>query len=647
MLSVEAQDFIRSSPFLFIASRAWSGHIDVSPRGDDPAVLRIESADTLTLPDRAGNNRLDTVSNMLDRPDVCLAVTVRGSDRFLRIRAKVAISVAPEDLKPFEIRGLLPMSVARLTVRSADFIETRAFADAQFWSPPKDNLAPLPLFPMLKEQLAYHTSQGVPSAEQQPPARPVLERAGLSEAYQLPSHYVIKKSFPAFDLHSTEFIRNCRFAALAFTDETGELDFVMSGGEAGFAVAQDARHILMKGEARARVTGGVMGGLFVRPGMPETLRLNGAVNGSESTFETREMFLHCSNSFIRSRIWRPEKRLAWLGEREFVCRERVVEAKDVASFLLAPVDDAPLEPFHPGQYVAVMGPQGEGRRLQRCYSLSNAPSDNHFRITVKRHDKGGLSDWLHDHVVAGTMLELGAPRGRFRLDEKSQRPVALVSAGVGITPIISMLRSLKTTPQRPVWFIHGARNGRAHVMGEHVRQLAQSGMALRTHFVYSQPDRDDVPGRDYDQQGRIDIATLTALLDPRATDFYLCGPNDFMMALKDGLMERGVRKEQIRMEIFGAGDSRPGAVAGPPAMVTFTRSGLTAKWTPADGPLLDFALRQKLDAPYVCRQGDCQSCAQKLVSGTVAYPADLDIEPTEGHALLCQAVPMGDVSIDL
>jgi ferredoxin len=198
-----------------------------------------------------------------------------------------------------------------------------------------------------------------------------------------------------------------------------------------------------------------------------------------------------------------------------------------------------------------------------------------------------------------------------------------------------------------VWFIHGARNGRAHVRRDDVRQLAGSGTALRTHFAYSQPAPEDLAGRDYDHRGRIDITTLTALLDPLQTDFYLCGPNDFMMALKAGLTERGVPKERIRMEIFGAGDSRPGTVTSPPATVTFARSGVTAKWTSADGPLLDLALGKNLDAPYVCRQGDCQSCAQKLLAGTVAYPADLDIEPTEGHVLLCQATPMGDVSIDL
>lgn len=645
MLSPEALDFVRTSPFLFIASRAGGDRIDVSPRGDLPCVLTIASPDALLLPDRPGNNRLDTVGNMLAEPKVCLAVLNPGADRFLRIRATSAVSVAPEDLAPFDIRGQAPLSVARLTVTSADFIATDAFRRAQFWSPVATNLMPLDLFAMIKDQLVYHADRGVAPEPQQPSAQTILEGSGLSNAYKAPSHYVRRKAFAAFDPHTSTFLAATRFAVLAYCGDDDELDITLIGGETGFATRCDERQLL----ARADVTPhGAVGGLFVRPGMPESLRLNGIVGEPEDghiRVDTREMFLHCSNSFVRSRIWRP--RLAWNGKREFICRERRDEAQGVVSFLLAPADDAPLESFQAGQYVTVSGPEVNGRALERCYSLSSAPVDDHFRITVKRHEQGAVSRWLHDEIEPGAMLLLGAPRGRFRLDDQSSRPVALISAGVGVTPMMSMLLHLTSTASdRPVWFFHGVRDGGTHPMRQELRALAHP--RLRTHIVYSQPRVQDRIGRDYDQQGRIDIATLAERLDLPGTDFYLCGPNDFMMLLKRQLIDRGVPETQIRLEIFGAsGGTGAHHSDAPPATVTLSRTGTKLAWTPADGALLDLILRKGVDTPYVCRQGYCQSCAQRLTAGEVAYPPDVDVEPAQGYVLLCQATPLGDVSIEL
>jgi ferredoxin-NADP reductase/predicted pyridoxine 5'-phosphate oxidase superfamily flavin-nucleotide-binding protein len=538
LLSPEALDFVRTSPFLFIASRAGGDRIDVSPRGDLPSVLTIASPDTLLLPDRPGNNRLDTVGNMLAEPTVCLAVLNPGEDRFLRIRATSTVSVAAEDLAPFNIRGQAPLSVARLTVTSADFVATDAFRRAQFWSPAATNLMPLDLFAMIKDQLAYHAGRGAEPEPQQPSAQTILESSGLCETYKAPSHYVRRKAFAAFDPHTSAFLAATRFAVLAYLDEDDDLNIALIGGETGFAGQCDERQLLARAGAPPR---GAVGGLFVRPGMPESLRLNGVVGDSEDghiRVATREMFLHCSNSFVRSRIWRP--RLAWNGKREFICRERHDEAQGVVSFLLSPADDAPLEGFQAGQYVTVSGPEVNGRALERCYSLSSAPVGDHFRITVKRHDQGAVSRWLHDEAQPGSMLLLGAPRGRFRLDDQSSRPVALISAGVGVTPMMSMLLHLTAAESdRPIWFFHGVRDGGAHPLRNELR--AQAHPRLRTHIVYSRPRAQDRIGHDYDQQGRIDISTLADRLDLPGTDFYLCGPNDFMMSLKRQLIERGVR----------------------------------------------------------------------------------------------------------
>lgn len=665
MLSTEAQEFISKSPFLFIASRAKNGQIDVSPRGDDPQVLAVRSPTLLVLPDRAGNNRLDTISNMLDQPEVSLAVIGRDCDRFLRIHARSMVSADRKDLEPFEVRGQSPLSVAKLTVRSARFISTVAFEEACFWTPSRENRAPLDLFGMIKDQLAFHAASGYAPEQQYPSSVEVLQNSGFQDAYRTPSYYVGRKSFARFDPHTTNFLASCRFAVLAFSDIRGEINFAFVGGKEGFAAALTAGQFLIRSRSESSsaepLPAGVVGGLFVRPGMPESLRLNGRIvecneQGDERTtiIESTEMFLHCANSFARSRIWRPQKRLAWNGLRKFLCRARVAEADGVISFMLEPADDWPLEPFHPGQYVTISYSDVEGTtKFQRCYSLSNAPADTHFRITVRRHAVGVMSCWLHDKVNPGSPVMLGAPRGRFRLNETSGRAVALVSAGVGITPMIPILLHLSgAAPPRPVWFVHGTKNSKEHIMRDVVRTLAEKHPNVHTHFTYSRPLATDKAGHDYDQHGRIGIETFEGLFEIRDTDFYLCGPAEFMTSLRSTLVARGVPRQQIKMELFGASsetraEQDTNAAGGLPSTVSFTKTGIKVPWKPGDGTLLDLAINLGMNPPYVCRAGDCQSCAQRLIGGEVAYPDDLELEPVEGCLLMCQAVPVGDVSIEL
>jgi ferredoxin-NADP reductase len=214
---------------------------------------------------------------------------------------------------------------------------------------------------------------------------------------------------------------------------------------------------------------------------------------------------------------------------------------------------------------------------------------------------------------------------------------------------------------RPVWFIHGARSGREHAMGAHVRRLAAAHDNVHVHIRYSRPGQGDVAGRDYDSAGQVDAALLRALLpDPAELNVYLCGPAGFMKALYDGLIAWGMPEDRIRYEFFGPATvlrDRPAPASGadaaaadadmPRPQVTFARSDVSAAWDPSFASLLDFAEAQGLTPDFSCRSGICQTCMCALESGTVTYPEPPASPPDPGQVLICCAKPKTDVTIDI
>jgi ferredoxin-NADP reductase/MOSC domain-containing protein YiiM len=355
------------------------------------------------------------------------------------------------------------------------------------------------------------------------------------------------------------------------------------------------------------------------------------------------------------------------GFRTLIVDRKVPESDTITSFYLVPEDAKPLPSFIPGQFLPFrLDIPGQPTPLTRTYSLSDRPNPEYYRLSIKREPPPGdrpdlppglSSNYFHDRVEAGTRLRARSPRGKFYLDPKGERPVALISAGVGLTPMISMLNAIvEAGSGRPVWFIHGARNGREHAMGTHVRAVAEGNDNVRAHISYSRPLPGDVEGRDHDGRGRVDGDLLKRLLPDNDLDFYLCGPTPFMKALYKGLLGWGVPEDRIHYEFFGPGSALTegdGAEAAAECVecsaeieVTFSRSGLTAKWNPSFASILDMAEGLGLSPDYSCRSGICHTCMCALKDGEVEYVEEPLDPPDPGSVLICCSKPKTDLVVD-
>jgi nitric oxide dioxygenase len=249
----------------------------------------------------------------------------------------------------------------------------------------------------------------------------------------------------------------------------------------------------------------------------------------------------------------------WTDWREFTVESTRPESDIVRSFRLRPADGGPVMRHRPGQYLTFALELPEHGLLKRNYSISSGPDGTSYRITVKREAEPGVppgivSNWLHDHADTGATLKVAPPAGEFYLDEETQRPVVLISGGVGLTPMVSMLEAIVQAGHgRATWFIHGARNGRVHAMRDHIREKAQTGnVVVRTY--YQTPDASDVQGRDYDEAGLIDAEWIARNTPAREATYYLCGPRPFLRAYVSGLARNGIPLGHIRYEFFGPAD---------------------------------------------------------------------------------------------
>jgi ferredoxin-NADP reductase len=346
---------------------------------------------------------------------------------------------------------------------------------------------------------------------------------------------------------------------------------------------------------------------------------------------------------------------AYAGFRRFRIAQAVAETASVRSLVLEPDDGEAVPPHRPGQFVTVRLADGRGATLTRSYSISSHNAEGQFRISVKR--EGRASAIVHQVLQAGDVLEVGAPRGSFVLEPDGSGPVVLISAGIGVTPVLAMLAALaEQRSPRPVTWIHVARNGAQHAFAYEARQLLTELPRARILVLYTQPGPEDRQGEHFDAVGRLSGQQLRTLkLSPQA-HAYVCGPPRFMSDVTEMLTARGVGVASIHSERFGSVDSgtdaspphkpSPPSVRGPD--VSFARSGISARFDDRRWrSLLELAEDCDVPVSWSCRTGVCHRCETAVISGEVGYEPDpLDL-PAPGTTLLCSAQPVGDVTLDL
>jgi nitric oxide dioxygenase len=250
----------------------------------------------------------------------------------------------------------------------------------------------------------------------------------------------------------------------------------------------------------------------------------------------------------------------WNGYRKFVVDRKERESDIVTSFYLKPADGGSLPSFVPGQYVTVHIDHPTTPTSPRNYSLSDCPGTGYFRISVKREPKlvenapdGLISNYLHDQVHVGDQIDLGPPCGEFTLSPQTakEEPIVLVAGGIGVTPLLSMAKSLAKNSRTPVYFLQAARNSQVHALAKEVRGLQDQASNILTHVIYDQPLAEDMANGHCDSVGTISKTFLQQLVPVDRATFYFCGPKPFMQSVYSDLKQLGVPEDRIQFEFFG------------------------------------------------------------------------------------------------
>ncbi|HIJ82829.1 MAG: oxidoreductase FAD/NAD(P)-binding domain protein [Magnetococcales bacterium] len=361
--------------------------------------------------------------------------------------------------------------------------------------------------------------------------------------------------------------------------------------------------------------------------------------------------------------------IGWTGLREFRVQRKIYEnlSRSVCSFYLVPTDNKELPPFEPGQYLTfklkLSDPvSGQSRDKTRCYSLSDRPGLEHYRISIKRVPApfkslslppGLSSNAFHDHIQEGSLLQVGPPQGDFFLDT-GETPAVLIAGGIGITPMLSMINeSLFRNPNRELWLFYGITNSHEHVMKETLEILVRRHRHFRLNIAYSRPLPGDVQGVDYHHKGHVDITLLRLTLGLKPYHFYICGPQAMMDTMVPALKTWEVPETHIHFELFGPASFSPPA---PPANlstaatpnhlnVTFNTSEKMVPWDDHCPSLLQLAEQNGIQVDSGCRAGSCGICQTEIIEGEVTYsrPPEKDLEPGKCH--LCITRPKTNLTL--
>ncbi len=350
-------------------------------------------------------------------------------------------------------------------------------------------------------------------------------------------------------------------------------------------------------------------------------------------------------------------------------QRREYENKDhsICSYYLAAVDGKPLPDFLPGQYLTfklnIDDPLTQQKKaIIRCYSLSDAPRADYYRVSIKRVSApadqpelpdGMASSYLHDVIQPGSRLLIKPPYGQFHLQSEQALPVVLIGGGIGITPMLSIVNTLlQQGSEREIWLFYGLQNSQSHVMKQHLSILAESHANFHLHVCYSNPGENDQLGVDYQHQGRVDVALLRNTLNMTRYQFYICGPGAMMQSMVSGLQGWGIPDHDIYYEAFGPSSINPpkkAPIQTPELIsgsVTFSKSDKCLDWDSSYNSLLEFAEDHHIEIESGCRSGNCGACQTPVQSGNLDLIQNPDFDIPPGHCLMCISTPRGNLTLD-
>ena len=370
-----------------------------------------------------------------------------------------------------------------------------------------------------------------------------------------------------------------------------------------------------------------------------------------------------------ARLEKPKPTLAWAGWRKFIIKKISDDSADIRSFYLRPHDGKELSKFKPGQYLTVsLKYESQVSRLIRCYSLSDSYHKDQFRISVKRIPapqdqpelpEGLASNFMHDLLKEGDVIDVKAPRGNFCPDMKSHTSLVLIGGGIGIAPILSIVNSIiDSNSELDVWLFYCARDSSELIYRQHLQHIAKHHNNIHIHICYS---NEKLPQQEQNivvHHQRISLNLLKQALHHTVYAFGLCGPSSMLNELMTGLKEWGVDEQNIHVEAF-SGDAVKSKITTKPTPdpanndasskffeVTFAQSDKTVLWYRDSGSILELAKDNDIALDYGCGAGSCGTCAIPLISGTLNYLVNPNYDIDESICYSCLAQPNSNLVLD-
>jgi len=332
----------------------------------------------------------------------------------------------------------------------------------------------------------------------------------------------------------------------------------------------------------------------------------------------------------------------------------VSESATIKSFYLKPKDKDTVEKYLPGQFITIRVQPNVAEKGQiRNYTISDRPGKDYLRLTIKREENGIVSKHFHDVLKIGDVVEISNPTGNFYLNSRNSNEVVLLSGGVGITPMLSMLEYIAVNePTKKVLFLHSSLNKAVQPMLPRLKELTTLHNNFDLSIHHSNPMADEVPKIDYDYEGMISKEYLELAIPKTKTDIYLCGPTAFMEAMYKHLTDLGIKEENIKYEFFGEAKklgSKQTAIE--PVInrykVRFSKAGIETYWKESNLSILELAEEKGLNPHFSCRMGTCSTCESVLLSGDIEYEPEPFMEAEEGKIFICCSKPVSDLIVDI